>query len=178
LIRPQRSGRRRASCAAGCGRSAGSAAPGRDASSSGRCGRPAKRNPAVPMGLCDGWGECGKALIAFDATWLIDTDWGRRLHTALIFDSFREPTVAFIPVARPLQNEPNSHPAAQQAGRHRDYGYGERLGGSHRGTHKSGTMFMICILISLCFFLHNGRPTISHITSRSGPDPIPAQSFR
>jgi hypothetical protein len=26
----------------------------------------------------------------------------------VIFDSFREPTVAFIPVASPLQNEPNS----------------------------------------------------------------------
>jgi hypothetical protein len=44
------------------------------------------------------------------------------LHTAPIFDSFREPTVAFIPVAIPLQNEPNSHPAAQQAGRHQ-YGW-------------------------------------------------------
>jgi hypothetical protein len=43
---------------------------------------------------------------------------GRGLHTALIFDSFREPTVAFIPVASPLQNEPNSHPAAQQVGRY------------------------------------------------------------
>jgi hypothetical protein len=43
---------------------------------------------------------------------------GRGLHTALIFDSFREPTVAFIPVASPLQNEPNSNPEAQQAGRY------------------------------------------------------------
>ena len=25
--------------------------------------------------LCDGWGECGKALIAFDTTRFVDVDW-------------------------------------------------------------------------------------------------------
>jgi hypothetical protein len=43
---------------------------------------------------------------------------GRGLHTAPIFDSVWEPMVAVIPVASPLRNEPNSHPAAQQTGRH------------------------------------------------------------
>jgi hypothetical protein len=28
----------------------------------------------VHVGLCDGWGVCGKALIAFDTTWLVDID--------------------------------------------------------------------------------------------------------